>query len=216
MKGLTVPPSLTDPDMLKPNQWRCADTYSKCDEGRPRCKRCLALKRDCPGYKNPWEVWHRQENTHAATLVQTRVTRKLRERQELVGLHSLPPRIHTSPITCALNRFYGDYSREVGIAFFSLLPTMSSATPAGCFHDALNATALASSSRQLNQPDLMVQAIRVYGKAITGLNEALQSPVTSRDDSVLVALFVLGLFEVSNGPQYYLLRGSPHCSDPIR
>ncbi|CCF34454.1 hypothetical protein CH063_06443 [Colletotrichum higginsianum] len=73
---------------------------------------------------------------------------------------------------------------------------MSSATPAGCFHDALNATALASSSRQLNQPDLMVQAIRVYGKAITGLNEALQSPVASRDDSVLVALFVLGLFEV--------------------
>lgn len=42
----------------------------------------------------------------------------------------------------------------------------------------------------------MVQARRHYGKAITALNTALNDPVLTADDSILVTLFLLSLFEV--------------------
>ncbi|KAK1507475.1 uncharacterized protein CCOS01_04900 [Colletotrichum costaricense] len=87
-----------------------------------------------------------------------------------------------------LNHFYRDYSEDSGIAFFSMLPAISSATPADCFLDALKATALASSSRQLTQCGLMVQARSHYGRAIMGLNDALKNPTVGQDDSVMAAL----------------------------
>ncbi|KXH69470.1 hypothetical protein CSAL01_13271 [Colletotrichum salicis] len=93
-----------------------------------------------------------------------------------------------------------------------MLPAISSATPANCFLDALKATALASSSRQLTQSGLMVQARSHYGRAIIGLNDALKNPNVGQDDSVVAALFILGLFEaIGAQPQSRLVDTEATC-----
>lgn len=65
-----------------------------------------------------------------------------------------------------------------------------------CFQEALDAVTLVSSARQLQQSGLMVRARRHYGEAIAALNSALGDSVLTADDSVLVALLLLSLFEV--------------------
>lgn len=169
----------------------------QCDEEKPTCKKCRLSKRTCKGYRDTWQTFHREENFHVAQLVHTRVTKKLKERQQRATEPTIPRQVQPDQGTMILNHFYRDYSEDSGIAFFSMLPAISSATPADCFLDALKATALASSSRQLTQCGLMVQARSHYGRAIMGLNDALKNPTVGQDDSVMAALFILGLFEVS-------------------
>ncbi|KAJ3538643.1 hypothetical protein NM208_g5812 [Fusarium decemcellulare] len=55
---------------------------------------------------------------------------------------------------------------------------------------------MASSSRQLRQSGLMNRARMAYGKAITGIRRAVQDESLMKQDSVLISMFVLGLFQV--------------------
>lgn len=55
---------------------------------------------------------------------------------------------------------------------------------------------MASLSRQLCQTGLMARARESYGKAISGLRVAIQHESLMKGNSVLLALFVLGLFQV--------------------
>lgn len=82
---------------------------------------------------------------------------------------------------------------------FNLFPGMkSSAASSPVLQEALKATALASSSLQMCQAGLMAQARQHYGKAVSKIGGALKDNSTAQDDSVVVALLTLGLFEVSN------------------
>lgn len=151
---------------------------------------------------------HRQENEHVAQLVQVRVTRKLRERREQEttagpsnssgnsGRLVLPRPVLPDAADCTLNHFYRDYSLNSGVAFFGILPSVSSSKPVPCYFDAIHAVAFASSSRQLGQSELMARARSHYGRAVVGLNQAIQAPDSVKSDSVLVALYLMGLFEV--------------------
>ncbi|KAF6792369.1 C6 zinc finger domain-containing protein, partial [Colletotrichum musicola] len=184
----------------------CKARKVKCDEEKPSCRRCIRLKRECPGYRDTWDTMHRQENEHVAQLVQVRVTRKLRERrdQEMTtaggsssggGRLVLPRPVLVDAADCTLNHFYRDYSLNSGVAFFGILPSVSTSRPVPCFFDAIHAVAFASSSRQLLQSELMARARRHYGRAVVGLNQAIQAPESAKSDSVLVALYLMGLFE---------------------
>ncbi|KAF9873125.1 hypothetical protein CkaCkLH20_09288 [Colletotrichum karsti] len=175
----------------------CKERKVKCDEQKPSCKKCLNIKRECPGYKDSWATMHREENDHAAKLVQIRVKRKLRERRDQNQSERpvLPRPVQLSVDVVTLNHFYNDYSLGSGVGFLGILPSIYSAGPATCFLDAIHATAFASSSRQRNESALMMEARRRYGRAIVGLNNSLQSPGTNNSDCMLAALFLLGLFE---------------------
>ncbi|UQC91413.1 uncharacterized protein CLUP02_16948 [Colletotrichum lupini] len=82
------------------------------------------------------------------------------------------------------------------VALFNLFPSMkSSAASSPVLQEALKATALASSSLQMCQAGLMAQARQHYGEAISKIGGALKDNSTAQDDSVVVALLTLGLFE---------------------
>lgn len=94
------------------------------------------------------------------------------------------------------NRFYQDYANHSGITLFNVLPRFYTSSSSTCFQEALHAVTLVSSARQLQQSGLMVQARRHYGEAIKALNATLDDTILTADDSVLVALLLLSLFEV--------------------
>ncbi|KAF5572858.1 C6 zinc finger domain-containing protein [Fusarium pseudocircinatum] len=109
---------------------------------------------------------------------------------------TVPRGVHITAEVHSWNRFYQDYAIHSGIKLFNVLPRFYMSSSSTCFQEALHAVTLVSSARQLQQSGLMVLARRHYGGAITALNVALDDTVLTADDSVLVALLLLSLFEM--------------------
>lgn len=61
----------------------------------------------------------------------------------------------------------------------------------------IQAVGLAGISNVFHSPDLMVRAYQDYGKALTMTNKALRDPVKAIEDMTLMAVWFLGIFEVS-------------------
>ncbi|KAF5239377.1 hypothetical protein FANTH_9969 [Fusarium anthophilum] len=130
--------------------------------------------------------------------VKTRVEKVKTERMEQARREAatIPRGVHITAEVHCWNRFYQDYAVHSGITLFNVLPRFYTSSSSTCFQEALHAVALVSSARQLQQSGLMVLARRHYGEAITALNVALDDTVLTADDSVLVALLLLSLFEL--------------------
>ncbi|KAF4998925.1 hypothetical protein FDECE_11660 [Fusarium decemcellulare] len=96
----------------------------------------------------------------------------------------------------SVHKFYADYTTQSGVAFFELLANEYASGSTPCLLAALDATAMASSSRQLHQSGLMNRARQAYGKAISGIRRAVQNESLMKQDSLLLSTFVLGLFQV--------------------
>lgn len=159
----------------------------------------MRLLGHCPGYPDPWLLSLRRQDTRAAKLVNTRVEKSLSRRAELGRVMDIPivRTLDFSAGTLSVHKFFADYTTQSGIAFLELLAdAYASASPSmPCFSAALEATAMASSSRQLRQSGLMARARQAYGKAISGIRRAMQDESLIKQDSVLISLFVLGLFQ---------------------
>ncbi|GIK05390.1 hypothetical protein Aspvir_009499 [Aspergillus viridinutans] len=140
----------------------------------------------------------RVQNKYAENKVQTRVQKVRTQRMERIRREdtTIPREVHIPAELLSWRRFYRDYAIHSGIALFNVLPRFYTSSSSTCFQEALQAVALVSSARQLHQSGLMVRARQHYGKAITALNVALNDPVLTADDSVLVTLFLLLLFEM--------------------
>ncbi|KAJ0158229.1 hypothetical protein CTA2_12037, partial [Colletotrichum tanaceti] len=190
----------------------------QCDLRKPSCNRCAGLGRPCPGYADPWAVMHRQQNAAAAHQVETRVARRLKEREDSKkspggGANSpgssssssaaeerrwpaVPKPFQVDPELVSLNMFHSTYASAGEVAMFAMLPGLTSAgNRSAIFDEVLRATALASTSLQTQQPGLMVRAKQHYHRAVTKIGAALQTPATAQDDSVVVALLTLGIYE---------------------
>ncbi|KAF9873420.1 hypothetical protein CkaCkLH20_09233 [Colletotrichum karsti] len=182
------------------------------------------LLQKCPGYADPWTVVHRQQNASAAHQVQVRVAKRLKERGDATfsvrtgGAEGSSPESHRSDsseeeevvrrsmtmpqyVQCdtevySMRHFYSNYTSGNEVGFFNLMFDLKPPRDSpGVFEEAVKATALASSSLQLCQAGMMAQAKQHYGKALVRLSAALRDTEKAKDDSVVVALLTLGLFE---------------------
>lgn len=183
----------------------CSQSPDQCDEEKPACSRCRRLKYVCPGYPDQWTLVLRQQDTHAKEHVRNRVERAQRRRAEAGG-GQLQGRNITSPSpawtpfvgpeTPSVYKFFTDYTSRSGIDYLTSLKDCYALQPASCLANAIHAAALASVARQRSEVGLMDRARLTYGKTIREVNRVIQDDVLVRDDSVLVALFVMGLFQV--------------------
>ncbi|WYZ36541.1 hypothetical protein EsH8_II_000047 [Colletotrichum jinshuiense] len=96
----------------------------------------------------------------------------------------------------SISKFFADYTSRSGIPFLELLADVYVAGPPPWLSDAMHAAAMASASRQLRQAGLMTRARQAYGEAVKGINGAIQDEALVNEDSVLIAVFVLGLFQL--------------------
>ncbi|KAK1999383.1 hypothetical protein LX36DRAFT_574392 [Colletotrichum falcatum] len=197
----------------------CKASKVKCDLRKPTCNRCEGLGRPCPGYADPWAVMHRPENAAAAHQVELRVARRLREREgegggggggggggantpapaaeKMVRRRSVVPKpLQPGSEVVCVGEFRSNYACAGEVALFCLMSGLKApyATSA-VFEEALRATALASSAVQTRQAGLMALARRYYGSAVAKINSALQNPVTAQDDSLVIALLTLTMYE---------------------
>jgi tRNA U34 5-carboxymethylaminomethyl modifying GTPase MnmE/TrmE len=62
---------------------------------------------------------------------------------------------------------------------------------------ALNAVGLAALSNIRMSPQMMIKARREYTTALSHTNHALRDPIKSKQDDILAAVVLLGMFEVS-------------------
>ncbi|KAL0933826.1 uncharacterized protein CTRU02_210625 [Colletotrichum truncatum] len=199
----------------------CKARKVKCDLQKPSCNRCTALGKVCPGYSDPWTAVHRQQNASAARQVQVRVAKRLKERgssTHSVNINGDSPEsqrgdsseedntVKTLPaMNCiiqsdyevySVTHFRSNYTSAKEIAFFDVLLDLKPPSDSlDVFEEVVKATALASSSLQLGQPGMILRARQHYSKAIVKLGSALNDLNKAKDDSVVVALLTMGLYD---------------------
>lgn len=97
----------------------------------------------------------------------------------------------------ALNYFYSSF---INPNFLSFLPDQSDIFHKDpVFQNAITCTAIASFANRFGSHADLLQGRQLYAKALLLTNQALRDPVRIRDDATLVAVFLLGIFEVSIG-----------------
>ncbi|KAG5655088.1 hypothetical protein KAF25_000211 [Fusarium avenaceum] len=172
-------------------------TSMQCDQQIPSCKRCIRLFGQCPGYPDPWLLTLRRQDARAAEMVCTRVEKSRRRRTEQGGVIDIPlvRTLDISAETASVHKFYADYITESGATFLELIGNEHASRSTQCLSAALGATAMASSSRQLCQSGLMSRAREAYGKAVREIRLAIRDNTLTDQDSVLISMFVLGLFQ---------------------
>lgn len=102
------------------------------------------------------------------------------------------------PDVYTINHFYDNYVLNTEAPLLDFLPELYSASlTEPCLDEVVPAVALANSAMQLKRCDLMLEARKHYGRAIMSLNSSLQDREEATSDGVLLTVFLLGLFEVS-------------------
>ncbi|KAI9151299.1 short-chain dehydrogenase [Paramyrothecium foliicola] len=137
------------------------------------------------------------QNDFAKRKVHSRVDKVTQQRLRRVEktAAAVPRGIHVAAEVYSWNIFYEEYIVNSGIPSFKILPKFHLGSSLMCLEQALQAVTMASAARQLYQSGLMVRALSHYGKAIAALNSALSDPVMRADDSVLITIFLLSLYE---------------------
>lgn len=78
-----------------------------------------------------------------------------------------------------------------------LLPLYNRTLPSSPLHLATKAVALAAYGNYPGKHQLMSDAAKAYGEALSKLNEDLRDPVTGSKDETILAILLVSLYEVS-------------------
>jgi hypothetical protein len=93
--------------------------------------------------------------------------------------------------------FFQNYILDDFIGYYSYVPSVYSALPAGCaLAEAINSLGMAGIANSKKDTRLMINANFKYTSALQTINAALRDPCEAKTDQTLVAVMLLGLFEV--------------------
>ncbi|KAL3448119.1 hypothetical protein BJX65DRAFT_73372 [Aspergillus insuetus] len=181
----------------------CRRRKIKCDERKPSCLKCEASNRSCPGYRDLTAISFRDESSRVIRKSCRRGTPRSNIGEEggrgektactlslsiptedlAAGFFFTKYNIYNGPYFSSISR---DWLREVYVKD----PTCD------VLRTAIEAVGLAGLSNTLYAPHLAARAQDRYGKALAGLDGALQDPCIATRDTTLMSVILLGLFEV--------------------
>ncbi|CAP59717.1 uncharacterized protein PODANS_1_360, partial [Podospora anserina S mat+] len=172
---------------------------------KPECTRCHKSGLPCPGYRDLNEVIFRDESSRII-----RISRKGERKQTGPALspsaaNPLPASLTSPADEVGANFFFAKY-------VFHQDPFSTSSgyqdwlATAYRHHDgrfaplraAIEAAGLAGLSNINPSPQLSVQSRQQYRHALTAVKEALSNPSQAADDATLMAVILLGLYEMIN------------------
>lgn len=128
---------------------------------------------------------------------------------------SLSPNDDTRPIITVkrkpwqetvIQRFWTDYAvhTEVFPENLDFLPVICNKPDHSAYvEEALRAVSFASQANLLNIDWLSTNGAKHYGRALLLLAEALKDPKEATKDTILVAMFLVSLYEVSAAPKVF-------------
>ncbi|CEL04083.1 hypothetical protein ASPCAL05215 [Aspergillus calidoustus] len=180
----------------------CRRRKIKCDERKPSCRKCEISNRPCPGYRDLTAISFRDESSR----VIRKSCRQSAPRSTIGGGGGgdsiiCTPSLSFPTADLAAGFFFAKYNIYNGPYFSSIshdwLREVYVKDPTcHVLQTAIEAVGLAGLSNTLYAPHLAALAQDRYGKALAGLDGALQDPCIATRDTTLMAVILLGLFEV--------------------
>ncbi|EKJ73984.1 hypothetical protein NXS19_010267 [Fusarium pseudograminearum] len=216
----------------------CRARRIKCDETKPTCNQCAKSRRQCPGYKDEFDLVFRNETQ--ATERRARKANKKASAQKSGKLGSQTATravvIHKpAPDQSILSTLQLPVEQQATCHFLSnfvLLPAhdhtrgwmefvvpllkADQIRPTPHFKLAFEACALASLGNRVGPGcDFETKALGHYTRALSATFVALKDPALSKDDSTLAAVLLLGLFENISAKQLGMLAWGSHIEGAI-
>ncbi|KAK7428685.1 hypothetical protein QQZ08_004779 [Neonectria magnoliae] len=215
----------------------CRARRIKCDETKPTCNQCAKSRRQCPGYKDEFDLVFRNETQATERRAQKANKKALAQKQGKTAArdHTKTPasakRDHDPSILATLNLPIDEQATCHFISNFVLLPRydntrgylefvvplLQSETPAPHFKLAFDACAVASLGNRVGTGNSFEkQALGHYTKALASTFAALKDPNLTTADSTLAAILMLGLFENISAKKLGMLAWGSHVEGAIQ
>ncbi|KAF3391370.1 hypothetical protein F1880_007677 [Penicillium rolfsii] len=188
---------------------RCRGRRLKCDQGNPSCTQCIRAKVECPGYRDPLDSCFRDQSQE---VIRKSQSQRQTHNKRIVTTHSerVTPLTHSSPDVPSPTAAPHYPAQELAKGYLfcnymsggpradhmSYLVPLIEDSQNLAVNSALNAVGLAALSNIRMSPQMMLKARREYTAALSHTNQALQDPIKSKQDDILAAVVLLGMFEV--------------------
>ncbi|KAI1751086.1 hypothetical protein F4782DRAFT_203358 [Xylaria castorea] len=229
----------------KPSQacQMCKTRRIKCDYTKPTCLQCTKSRRQCPGYKDAFDLVFRNETEaterRAKKANKKALTQKV-ERQDSI-LHDAPSTSsHPTTDTSTLGTWIMPSSPKVSVEekasclFISnfvlmpkdgstsghldfVLPLLKQAGPDSHIQHAFNACAMTFlNNRRAGGAGYWDKALSEYSIALTRTNAALRDKESQQSDATLAAVLLLGMFENISAKQISAFNWGSHIDGAVQ
>ncbi|KAE8331008.1 hypothetical protein BDV39DRAFT_16314 [Aspergillus sergii] len=194
----------------------CRTRRIKCDRAEPTCSQCVRASFSCPGYRDPQQVYYRNENEKVRSRVrsaQCKTERQVSSAKEIApqsrrafkaavvaqSLQSLPASLPSSTSAESVGFFFRYYVLDDihNIPIYlsaSQMEVLAATNPS--VMQSLVAVGLAGLSNIKKSTELMTKATGEYTQALHLINCALKDETHCKSDATLAATMLLGMFEV--------------------
>ncbi|KAK4175490.1 hypothetical protein QBC36DRAFT_189790 [Triangularia setosa] len=195
---------------------RCRQRKIKCDQRKPECTRCHKSGLPCPGYRDLNEVIFRDESSRII-----RISHKGEVKEKVSVLpggdasaarslspsatNSLPATLSTPADEVGANFFFAKYvfhqdPFSTSSGYQDWLATAYRHNDRRCapLRAAIEAAGLAGLSNINPSLQLSIRSKQQYRDALTAVKEALSNRSQAADDATLMAVILLGLYEMIN------------------
>lgn len=200
---------------------------AQCDRAVPSCSQCIRVGRDCPGYRDEQALMFRDETVKVAGRVEARkkdrsasppdvaaLARSRRTSPDSPGTLILLTRqsLSRSPVRTiedeAINFFFYHYviqDHQYAKGLFDFLPNLyqravATNEPLG---EIVKASGMAGIANLKRSSDIEADARAKQTIVLRSVNLSLQNPGKAISDSTMMAVLLLGLFEVSISINHY-------------
>lgn len=212
------------------------DRYSpiQCDETKPKCNQCAKSRRECPGYKDEFDLVFRNE-TQATERRARKANKKAIAKLNKDSESAQPPAPiagYSSQVAIKNPRIPLDQQaechfvanwilipRQGGTRGFMeyLVPLLRNESQTYHFRMAFDACALASLNNRVGSGhDFEKESLGLYTKALSATFAALKDPVQGTADTTLAAILLLGLYENISARQMGMLAWGSHIEGAIQ
>lgn len=209
----------------------------QCDETKPTCNQCAKSRRQCPGYKDEFDLVFRNETQATERRAQKANRKALAQKQgknlgaREAAKSSSSKRPQDQSLLATLKLPVDQQATCHFISNFVLLPRydstrgylefvvplLNNVDSAPHFKAAFDACAVASLGNRVGAGSKFdSQALGHYTKALSWTFTALKDPKQATADSTLAAILMLGLFENITAKQLGMLAWGSHIEGAIQ
>ena len=208
----------------------------QCDESRPSCTQCVKSKRTCPGYAQALDLVLRDQTRITQDKIEGKKAQRSKTDPPTESSHKSPKTFRAPrPPNCAakvlpspllLPELSPSSREDVAVSmFFSqiisvprhpetirgflecLLPLYTATLDGSLLHQAVASVSLAILGGSPVHLQERLLARRNFGKALKATHRAINDPQESVKDETLMAVLLLGLYEVRQASQITLSCG---------
>ncbi|KAI2779388.1 hypothetical protein F4815DRAFT_493989 [Daldinia loculata] len=221
----------------------CRTRRIKCDETKPTCNQCTKSRRQCPGYKDEFDLIFRNETQATERRARKASNKGLAIKTgtgkpdstsggmkvSLVFTNTTKPSIKQAvvrPLNISIEQqascsFVSNFvvipGEGNGRAFMDFIIPLLKEHPQGHLQNAFNACSIAFLNNRGGVCNRFSdRALHEYTKALNGTNAALRNPETQLADTTLAAVLLLGLFESITAKQIGMLNWGSHTEGAIQ